>query len=122
MDTTSAMAHALLFALFVSLEILESLYPLLGCAIIVLVFALAQGLFWIGVASTFVMGLGTAITVAVVASIALLLLVCLVPPLQTVFNTHFMSLREWSVVIGLSLMPAVAEEIMKVFLRMRRKL
>ena len=33
-------------------------------AIIVLVFALAQGLFWIGVASTFVMGLGTAITVA----------------------------------------------------------
>ena len=39
-------------------------------AIIVLVFALAQGLFWIGVASTFVMGLGTAITVAAVASIA----------------------------------------------------
>ncbi len=39
-------------------------------AIIVLVFALAQGLFWIGVASTFVMGLGTAITVAVVATIA----------------------------------------------------
>jgi len=39
-------------------------------AIIVLVFALAQGLFWIGVASTFVMGLGTAITVATIASIA----------------------------------------------------
>jgi nickel/cobalt exporter len=39
-------------------------------AIIVLVFALAQGLFWIGVASTFVMGLGTAITVAVVATLA----------------------------------------------------
>jgi len=39
-------------------------------AIIVLVFALAQGLFWIGVASTFVMGLGTAITVAVIATIA----------------------------------------------------
>jgi nickel/cobalt transporter (NicO) family protein len=38
-------------------------------AIIVLVFSLAQGLFWIGVASTFVMGLGTAITVAAVASI-----------------------------------------------------
>ena len=35
-----------------------------------LVFALAQGLFWIGVASTFVMGLGTAITVAIVATIA----------------------------------------------------
>ena len=39
-------------------------------AIIVLVFALAQGLFWIGVASTFVMGLGTAITVAGVATLA----------------------------------------------------
>ena len=39
-------------------------------AIIVLVFALAQGLFWIGVASTFVMGLGTAITVAAVATLA----------------------------------------------------
>jgi nickel/cobalt exporter len=39
-------------------------------AIIVLVFALAQGLFWIGVASTFMMGLGTAITVAAVATVA----------------------------------------------------
>ena len=39
-------------------------------AIIVLVFALAQGLFWIGVVSTFVMGLGTAITVAAVATLA----------------------------------------------------
>jgi nickel/cobalt exporter len=39
-------------------------------AIIVLVFALAQGLFWIGVASTFAMGLGTAITVAGIATLA----------------------------------------------------
>jgi nickel/cobalt exporter len=39
-------------------------------AILVLVFALAQGLFWVGVASTFVMGLGTFITVAAIASIA----------------------------------------------------
>src|SRR5947208_465220 len=39
-------------------------------AILVLVFALAQGLFWAGVASTVVMGLGTAITVAVIATIA----------------------------------------------------
>ena len=30
-----------------------------------LVFALAQGLFWAGVVATFVMGIGTAITVAV---------------------------------------------------------
>jgi nickel/cobalt exporter len=39
-------------------------------AIIVLVFALAQGLFLIGVASTFAMGLGTAITVAAIATLA----------------------------------------------------
>jgi ABC-type nickel/cobalt efflux system permease component RcnA len=39
-------------------------------AILVLVFALAQGLFWAGVAATFVMGLGTAVTVAVIATIA----------------------------------------------------
>ena len=39
-------------------------------AIIVLVFALAQGLFWVGVASTFAMGLGTAITVALIATLA----------------------------------------------------
>jgi nickel/cobalt exporter len=39
-------------------------------AILVLVFALAQGLFWVGAASTFVMGLGTFITVAAIASIA----------------------------------------------------
>jgi nickel/cobalt transporter (NicO) family protein len=39
-------------------------------AILVLVFALAQGMFWAGIASTFVMGLGTAITVATIAVIA----------------------------------------------------
>ena len=39
-------------------------------AILVLVFALAQGLFWAGIAATFVMGLGTAITVATIAVIA----------------------------------------------------
>jgi nickel/cobalt exporter len=40
-------------------------------AIIVLVFSLAQGLFWAGVVSTFIMGLGTAVTVAAIASIAI---------------------------------------------------
>jgi nickel/cobalt transporter (NicO) family protein len=39
-------------------------------ALLVLVFALTQGLFWIGVGSTFVMGLGTFITVALIASLA----------------------------------------------------
>jgi ABC-type nickel/cobalt efflux system permease component RcnA len=40
-------------------------------AILVLVFALTQGLFWAGVAATFAMALGTAITVAVLATLAL---------------------------------------------------
>jgi ABC-type nickel/cobalt efflux system permease component RcnA len=39
-------------------------------AILLLVFALAQGLFWTGVAATFLMGLGTAITVAAIAVMA----------------------------------------------------
>jgi nickel/cobalt exporter len=40
-------------------------------AILVLVFALAQGLFPAGIAATFVMGLGTAITVATIAIVAI---------------------------------------------------
>lgn len=39
-------------------------------AIIVLVFALTQGLFWAGVAATFAMALGTAITVTAIAALA----------------------------------------------------
>jgi len=39
-------------------------------AILVMVFALAQGLFWAGVAATLLMGLGTAITVATIATLA----------------------------------------------------
>lgn len=39
-------------------------------AILLLVFALAQGLFWLGVVSTFVMGIGTALTVAAIATFA----------------------------------------------------
>ena len=39
-------------------------------AILVLIFALAQGLFWAGVVATLIMGLGTAITVALIATLA----------------------------------------------------
>jgi Ca2+-transporting ATPase len=58
---------------------------------------------------------------AVGSSIVLLLLVCVVPFLQNIFNTHFMSGPEWAVVIGLSLIPAISEEITKLFFRMREK-
>ncbi len=54
---------------------------------------------------------------AVGASIALLLLVVNVPFLQPIFNTHFLDLTEWGMVIGLSLLPAIAEEITKAYLR-----
>jgi Ca2+-transporting ATPase len=56
---------------------------------------------------------------AVGSSIALLLAVCAVPFLQIVFNTHFLSWNEWLIVLGLSLIPAISEEITKLFLRMK---
>jgi P-type Ca2+ transporter type 2C len=54
---------------------------------------------------------------AVGSSILLLLLVCTVPFLQGIFNTHFMSLREWISVLSLAAVPAVSEEMTKFFLR-----
>jgi Ca2+-transporting ATPase len=56
---------------------------------------------------------------AVGLSIALMLLVINVPFLQPIFNTHFMNPREWMVVVGLALVPAVSEELTKLFLRRR---
>jgi Ca2+-transporting ATPase len=58
---------------------------------------------------------------AVGLSISLLLLVCAVPFLQSIFNTHFLSLNEWLIVVGLALVPAAAEEVTKFFLRMSRE-
>ena len=58
---------------------------------------------------------------AVLLSIVLLLVVCSVPFLQTVFNTHFLSTQEWGVVLGLALIPAITEEITKFFLRLGNK-
>jgi Ca2+-transporting ATPase len=54
---------------------------------------------------------------AVTLSIILLILVASVPFLQPIFNTHLPNLREWGVIICLALVPAVAEEIYKAFLR-----
>jgi len=57
---------------------------------------------------------------AVGASMTLLILVCIVPFLQPIFNTHNPSLAEWSLVLGLALVPAISEEITKFFLRRQR--
>jgi Ca2+-transporting ATPase len=54
---------------------------------------------------------------AVGLSLILLLLVTNVPFLQPIFNTQFLTLREWGVVVGLAIIPAIAEEITKFFLR-----
>jgi P-type Ca2+ transporter type 2C len=54
---------------------------------------------------------------AVGLSITLLLIVCTVPFFQPIFNTHFLGISEWVLVISLSFIPAVAEEITKYYLR-----
>ena len=55
---------------------------------------------------------------AVGFSMLLIVLVVNVPFLQPIFNTHWLTLNEWLVVIGLALIPAISEEITKLFLRM----
>jgi Ca2+-transporting ATPase len=57
---------------------------------------------------------------AVGVSMALLLLVCVVPFLQEIFNTHWMTGTEWAVVAGLGIIPAISEEITKFFLRRQK--
>jgi len=54
---------------------------------------------------------------AVALSIVLLLLVCTVPFLQPIFNTHVLAPVEWAAVLGLAILPAIVEEITKFFLR-----
>ncbi len=56
---------------------------------------------------------------AVGLSITLLLAVVNLPFLQPVFNTHTPCLREWAIVLGLALVPAMAEELTKMYLRGR---
>ena len=54
---------------------------------------------------------------AVGVSVILLIIVSVVPFLQNIFNTHWMSPQEWLIVLGLAIIPAIAEEITKFFLR-----
>lgn len=56
---------------------------------------------------------------AVSLSLILLLLVVNVPFLQPIFNTHFLGWREWGVIVGLAVIPAISEEITKTVLRWR---
>ena len=56
---------------------------------------------------------------AVAASLVLLLAAVYVPALQPIFNTVTPGLREWSLMLPLILVPGVAAEITKMFLRRR---
>jgi len=56
---------------------------------------------------------------AVGLSILLLMLVVNVPFLQPIFNTHSLALQEWMIVLGLAILPAIAEEFTKMYLRAR---
>jgi len=58
---------------------------------------------------------------AVGLSIGLLLLVVNVPFLQPIFNTHFLNLNEWLIVVGLALIPAISEEFTKLYLRLSER-
>jgi len=58
---------------------------------------------------------------AVGFSVAMLIIVVNVPFLQPIFNTHFLAPKEWIVVLCLALIPAIAEEITKFYLRLQDK-
>jgi len=58
---------------------------------------------------------------AVGLSVGLLLLVVFVPFLNPIFNTHPMNMNEWSVVLGFAIIPAIVEELTKVYLRWRNR-
>ncbi len=61
------------------------------------------------------------LTVALLASAAIVALVVFVPPLQGFFNLTNLTGQEWLVSIALSLFPLVAVEISKIFIRMYAK-
>jgi Ca2+-transporting ATPase len=56
---------------------------------------------------------------AVGLSVILMLAVVSLAFLQPIFNTHMPDLREWGVILGLALVPAISEEIFKAYLRWR---
>jgi P-type Ca2+ transporter type 2C len=59
------------------------------------------------------------LVIAVIISLVLLMGTVFVPFLQPIFNTHALTWPEWQVVVSLALIPAVAEELTKWYLRRR---
>jgi Ca2+-transporting ATPase len=58
---------------------------------------------------------------AVGGSIVVLLITIFIPFLNPIFNTTPLTLQEWSVVLGLALIPAVTEEFTKLYFRMKER-
>ncbi len=58
---------------------------------------------------------------AILISLVLLLLVVNVPFLQNIFDTTFLTFREWAVVVGLGLIPAVFDETKKMLFQAGKK-
>jgi Ca2+-transporting ATPase len=59
---------------------------------------------------------------AVATSLAILLAIIYVPFLDPIFDTAFLGVREWMVMIPLLLLPSFAAEVTKLFLRRQRPL
>ena len=51
---------------------------------------------------------------AVASSLAILLVIIYFPPLDPIFNTAFLTLREWAIILPLILFPSVVAEISKI--------
>ncbi len=54
---------------------------------------------------------------AIATSVILLLLVVNVPFLQPIFHTAALNINQWLLIVGLALIPAISEEITKIFIR-----
>jgi Ca2+-transporting ATPase len=58
---------------------------------------------------------------AVGGSIVVLLITVFIPFLNPIFNTTPLTMQEWSVVLGLALIPAITEEFTKLYFRMKER-
>lgn len=58
---------------------------------------------------------------SIILGIALQLIIITVPTLASIFKVYALTLSDWGLVIGLSLVPFIINEIIKIFLRMKNK-
>ena len=61
------------------------------------------------------------LSIALIASAAIVALVVFVPPLMKLFDLVYIGWREWLISLALSFFPLIAVEISKIFMRIYRK-